>query len=41
MQSQSKIGETALPIDNCRVSSSKNGESQMENFIAEIEKLML
>jgi hypothetical protein len=29
MQSQSKIGETSLPMDNCRVSSSKNGESQM------------
>ncbi len=28
MQSQSKIGETPLPINNIRLSSSKNGESQ-------------
>ncbi len=33
MQSQSKIGETPLHINNIRLSSSKNGESQIEKVL--------
>jgi hypothetical protein len=33
MQSQSKTGETTLLMDNSRLSSSKNGESQKQKVL--------